>query len=252
MRNLADEDVDLHGVFTNGGDAGFVATILATTLPVLIAPLVATDVDIWTFWKGVGTILLGDGAAQPPTGFDAAPVLAGMGIHLFIGTLIGALFAVAIAYFDIDTWTPTIVVAGCILAVSAFTLTWVPLSHSLVPALDDVPVVFTGWMIILFGILLGVGIYRWREQWDRTQCHVAAGTSRSWMLVAHERAIVATSGTLALVVAAIVIAGTDEIRMAIAVPYLLLNIAAATLILVHTASDLRALRGRRGISAATE
>lgn len=239
MRNIANDRIDAHGVFTSGGDVGFVATLVASVLPVLIAPLVVADVDVWTFWKSVGTILLGNGAAEPPTGFQLGAVLVGVGVHLFIGSLLGAGFAVLIAYFDVDTLTPTVVLSAFVLSVLAMTLTWIPLSHTIVPALDDVPIVFTGWMIVAFGILLGVGVQRWRQRWDTTRCPTSASTRRTWLLVAHERALVATAGTLLLVVAGLVANDGPQRPAGVVATYLAFHGAAALVVLTHTVAEQR-------------
>jgi hypothetical protein len=241
MKNAASNEIDTHGVFTSGGDVGFVAILVASAIPVLLAPLFMADVDVWTFWKSMSTVLLDESYARPATGFEAGPVLVGIGIHLFVGALIGALFAVVVAYFDIDTLAPTVVVTAFMLSVLAIDLTWIPLSHTLLPALDNISIVFTGSMLVWFGIMLGFGIQRWRRRWDETQCPTATSTRRRWLFVAHERALVATVGTLALIAAGVLIVGTDALRPGAAIPYLVVHVAATMVVIVHTISEAREL-----------
>ena len=63
MKNIASNEIDGHGVFTSGGDVGFVAGLVATILPMFVAPLFMDDVDAWTFPKSISTLLFGSSAA---------------------------------------------------------------------------------------------------------------------------------------------------------------------------------------------
>ncbi|MCB0879248.1 MAG: hypothetical protein KDC46_09750 [Thermoleophilia bacterium] len=241
MKNIASNEIDGHGVFTSGGDVGFVAGLVATILPMFVAPLFMDDVDAWTFPKSISTLLFGSSAAEPPTGFDAGPVLAGLGIHLFVATLIGAVFSLVIAYFDVDTLAPTVVVAAFMLAVLAIDLLWLPLSKTVLPALDDVSIVFTGSMIVWFGLMLGIGIQRWRQDWDESVCPVAARGHQRRLLVAHERAIIATSGMLVLVIVGMFLEGLGAVRWGVATPYLIVHALASVVVLSHALGESHTL-----------
>jgi hypothetical protein len=107
------------------------------------------------------------------------------------------------------------------------------------PELDNVPIVYTGTMFVWFGILLGVGVQRWRGRWDRGACPVGSDTRRRWMLAAHERAIAATAGTLALIVASVVAAGADQLQLGVAIPYLFVHVLATGVVMAHALGDER-------------
>ncbi len=257
MRNIAGHRVNLHGVFTTGGDIGFLAALVASVIPVLVAPLLVDGIDAWTFWKGLGSAVFGPDAVDPVLGFAAPAVLAGISIHLFTGMLVGAIFAVVIALLDVDAPAPTILLSGFILAVLAVGLSWVPLAHTLFPALDVIPIVFAGHMVVAFGILLGVGVQDWRLHWDRSEQPGMAAPRRRWMLVAHQRAILATASSLLLLVAAIIL-DSPGVRLGFVVPLLVMQVAAAALVMRHAITDRRALshgeavEGQGGQVGATE
>ena len=241
MKNIASNEVDMHGVFTSGADVGFVAGLAATVLPMFVAPLFVDGIDPWTFPRSIASVLFGDSAIDPQTGFDAGYVLAGLGIHLFVATLLGAVFALVVAYFDVDTLAPTVVVAGFMLAVLAIDLAWIPLSKTIIPALDEVSIVFTGSMIVWFGLLVGVGVQRWRQDWDEGRCPAAARRHRRRLLVVHEWGILATSGTLVMVVVGLLADGTDAVRWGVGVPYLAIHALVAGVVLAHAIGEARAL-----------
>lgn len=237
MKNLEGHQVDGHGVFTSGADVGFVATLIATIAAMAIAAFAVADVDIWTFWKGVATLLLGEGAVSPPTGFEVGPVLVGAGIHLFVGALVGGLYALAIAYLDLEEMTPIILVTACIFGILTFMLIWVPLSVTLVPGLDAVPALFAGWMIVAFSVLLAVGVTRWRQKWDCTECPHSNRERSGWLYTAHREALAASIGTLVLVIVGLTLANHGDIRWAIAAPVLLLQAVFALVVLQHARRD---------------
>jgi hypothetical protein len=239
MRNVSAHKVEFHGVFITGGDVGFIAALIATIFPVVLAPLLVDGVDVWTFFKAVSSVLLGNSVVDQATGFEAGPVLIGVGMHLFAGALIGSMFAVALSYFDLDEMVPVVVVMMSLFGVYTFMLAWLPLSKTIVPALDKVPVLFAGWMIVTFAVLLGVGIEGWRSKWDESACPRAELKRNRWMLIAHERAIAATFGTLVIVLAGLALWQPQEVRIGVLIPYLAFHLLAAVIVAVHTRSDMK-------------
>lgn len=245
MRNIAAHRVDAQGVFTSGGDVGFVAIVIASAIPVLLAPLMVDGIDVWTLFKSLSTVLLGDDAMAHPTGFELAPVLVGAGVHLFLGAAVGALFALVVSLVDIDGIAPTVVIMITLFGAYSFLLVWLPLSESLMPALAQIPSPFIIEMIMTYAIVLGLGVARWRRRWDGTECVHGASERAGWLLVAHEWALVATVLTLIMIVVGAAMWGVTSIHWWVAAPYLVLHAAAAWFAASH------ALQDRRDLAAAT-
>lgn len=64
--------------------------VIAVVLPF------TTGGSLWSFFRYLASILLGDGILPPPAGFDLGAVIAGLLVHLILSLLYGAILAVVI------------------------------------------------------------------------------------------------------------------------------------------------------------
>jgi hypothetical protein len=242
MRNLSAHRVDADGLLTSGGDTGVLAALVAAVVPTIVAPIFVSTIDGWTFFKAVSTILLGDSAVDPVSGFELAPVLVGAGMYLFIGTLLGAIFALVVALADLDGAVPILVILISLFGAYTFLLLWLPLSQTLVPAFDLIPTPFAGWMIVTYAIMLVVGIAGWGKSWDSVTSTLTPPSRTRLLLHAHERAIVSTLATIVMVSVGVLLAETGEVRVAAALTFLLLQVAVCSLAIAHARAEHQTLQ----------
>lgn len=245
MKNVEGHRVDIDGVAATGADIGFVATLLASIFPVFLASQLDATKDIWTFWKSISTIVIDNEAVIAVRGFDAAPVVLGLGIQLFLAASVAAIFALTVSYFGVSGMAPTAIGASIILALYAFLLTWVPASMTILPALADVPLVSAGMMYFVFGLVTALGIAGWRTHWDGTDNPSIPRDRNKWLLITHGRGIAATVVTLVLVATGVAILGVGNLRLSVLVPYLAAHIAAAAFMSIHAARDYKLLQSSK-------
>lgn len=152
-----------------GAIVGTFSALVMLVLAMLLYPAFSSGSDVWTFTKVVSTAVLGDGAATPLSGFDAAPVLVGLVLHLAIGVIAGSTYALLVAMFDLEGWTPVALFGllyGAMLFVWSSVLVGAGLGGDVIA---DLPLVLMLWANMVFGITAGLLLATWADRADIDQ-----------------------------------------------------------------------------------
>jgi hypothetical protein len=148
---------------------GVLSALVMLAIAMLAYPMFVEGADGWTFSKVVSTALLGDSAADPLSGFVLVPVTVGFVVHLAIGACAGASYAVLIAMFDLEGWTPVALfglIYGAVLFVWSSALVGIGAGGE---AIGDLPLVVMLWGNIVFGLAAGVLLATWADRADIDQ-----------------------------------------------------------------------------------
>lgn len=164
-RNLVSHRISYDRLAGLGAIAGLLAAVVMGALTVAITPLVAPGADVWSFFKVVSTMILGEGAATPLAGFAAGPVLLGVALHLAIGAAFGAIFAILIGLFDIEETVP-IMLMGLVYGVIVFLGTYLVIAQLLFPAFEQLPFIVPFWTHVAFGLIAGAVLGSWADRYD--------------------------------------------------------------------------------------
>lgn len=148
-----------------GAFVGVLAAIVMAIMAMLLTQFVAPETDMWSFPKAVSSIVLGEDAATPLTGFDAAPVIVGLLVHLAIGAVVGAIFATLIGLFDIEETVP-VTLMGLIYGVSVFLFSYLAVGSLFFPAINEIPTIVGFWTHVAFGLIAGAMLGQWNERYD--------------------------------------------------------------------------------------
>ncbi len=152
-----------------GAVVGMVSALVMMAIATLIYPVIDSATDGWTFLKVVSSVVLGDDAASPLTGFDFVPVMVGTLLHLAIGVVAGMLYAFVVAMFDLEGWTPVALIGllyGAILFVWSTVLIQAGLGGT---ALGNLPIVVMLWGNMAFGLCAGLMLATWADRADLDQ-----------------------------------------------------------------------------------
>lgn len=164
-RNVISHRISYDRLAGAGAAVGVLAALVMAAVAMIVTPLVDADTDLWSFFKVVGTIVLGTGAADPLTGWEALPVLVGMAMHLLIGAVVGAVFAVLVGLFDIEDTVP-VMLMGLVYGVAVFLTSYVGIGNLVFPAFERLPTIVGFWTHIAFGIIAGAVLGSWAERYD--------------------------------------------------------------------------------------
>ena len=152
-----------------GAVAGVLSALVMLAIATVTYPIFDSGSDGWTFLKVVSSAVLGDDAAAPLTGFEAVPVLVGLVLHLAIGAFVGATYALAIAMFDLEGWTP-VALFGLLYGAFLFVWSTVLIGAGLGgQAIADLPLIVMLWGNLLFGLTAGVLLATWADRADIDQ-----------------------------------------------------------------------------------
>lgn len=152
-----------------GAFVGLLSAIVMLVIATLAYPMFVTGADGWTFAKVVGSAVLGDSALLSPAGFELVPVAVGLIVHLAIGAFAGITYAVLIAMFDLEGWTP---VALFGLLYGALLFVW---SSTLIGAgvigvdMADMPLIVMFAGNLVFGMTAGMLLATWADRADIDQ-----------------------------------------------------------------------------------
>lgn len=169
ITNIRHHRIRWRVLLAQGAFAGVVSALLMLAIASILYPLFSDGSDGWTFMKVVGSSVLGDDAATPLGGFDADGVFVGLLIHLAIGAFAGATYAVLVAMFDLEGWTP---VALFGLLYGAMLFVW---STAIIgagfggAAIQDLPLIVMFWGNMIFGLTSGMLLATWADRADLDQ-----------------------------------------------------------------------------------
>lgn len=169
IRNIRDHRIRWRVPIVQGVVAGLLSATVMLAFAMVTYPAFSSGADGWTFAKVVSTVFLGDEAATPLAGFAAGPVLVGLLMHFAIGAFAGATYAVLVAMFDLEGWTP---VALFGLLYGAMLFVW---STALIgagfggAAVEQLPLIVMFWGNIVFGITSGLLLSTWADRADIDQ-----------------------------------------------------------------------------------
>ena len=108
-------------------------------------------------------------AVTPPSGFDLAPVVVGLLVHLLIGVFAGTTYAVMVAMFDLEGWTP-VALFGLLYGAMLFVWSTALIGAGLgTAAIQDLPLIVMFWGNMVFGLTAGVVLATWADRADIDQ-----------------------------------------------------------------------------------
>jgi hypothetical protein len=138
-------------------------------IAMLLYPLSADASDAWSFPKVVSTVLLGEDAIDPLSGFEAAPVIVGLVIHFLIGIAAGVVYAALVAVFDLEGWTP-VALFGLLFGAMLFVWSTALVFAGLTPVdSGNFPLIVMFWGNMAFGLTAGVMLSTWADRADLDQ-----------------------------------------------------------------------------------
>jgi len=154
---------------TTGAIVGAVSALVMLAIAMLLYPLFVDASDPWSFAKVVSTALLGEDAISPLAGFEAIPVAVGLVLHFLIGTLAGMAYAVLVAVFDLEGWTP-VALFGLLFGAMLFVWSTAIVLAGLTPVDSrNFPLIVMFWGNIAFGLTAGIMLSRWADRADIDQ-----------------------------------------------------------------------------------
>jgi len=153
-----------------GAVVGVISAMVMLAIAMSALPLLDPETDAWTFTKGVSSVLLGPDAASPITGFEVAPFLIGALMHLTIGGIVGAVYGMLVALFDLEGWTPVALFGllfGAMLSVWSTLIVGVGFASAGLS--DHFPLTVMLGGNLAFGLTAGMGLATWADRADIDQ-----------------------------------------------------------------------------------
>ncbi len=169
ITNIRDHRIRWRMLVAYGVLVGLTSALLMLMIATITYPAFSDGADGWTFMKVVSSSVLGDDAATPLGGFAVSPVFVGLIIHFAIGAFAGATYALLVAMFDLEGWTP---VALFGLLYGAMLFVW---STALIGAglggevIGDLPLIVMFWGNMVFGLTAGLLLATWADRADIDQ-----------------------------------------------------------------------------------
>ena len=169
VTNIRNHRIRWRMLLMQGAYVGVISSLVMVAIAALMLPTLVDGADGWSFLKSVSTVVLGDGAATPWSGFEAGPVLVGGGIHLLLGAFAGMTYALLVAMFDLEGWTPVALFGllyGAMLFVWSTVLTVTVVDST---TIEQIPVLVMFWGNVAFGLSAGVMLATWADRADLDQ-----------------------------------------------------------------------------------
>ncbi|MCW2956742.1 MAG: hypothetical protein JWO69_1611 [Thermoleophilia bacterium] len=158
-----------------GALVGVFGAVAMLVIAMATFPLFSDDGDVWSFLKIVSGAVLGGEAASPITGFEATPVLVGLIVHFALGAFVGLTYALLIAMFDLEGWTP-VALFGLLYGAMVFVWSAVFIGAGFGPAdATAIPPVSMFFGNIAFGLTAGVLLATWADDGDLDQEEAKVG-----------------------------------------------------------------------------
>jgi hypothetical protein len=153
----------------SGAIVGAISSLVMLAIAMLLYPLFVDAADPWSFSKVASTVILGDDAIDPISGFEALPVVIGLIIHFLIGTLAGMAYAALVALFDLEGWTP-VALFGLLFGAMLFVWSTALVLAGLTPVdSENFPLIVMFWGNISFGLTAGTMLAQWADRADIDQ-----------------------------------------------------------------------------------
>lgn len=169
ITNIRDHRIRWRLLVAQGALVGIASSLVMLVLATITYPMFSDGSDMWTFPKVIASAVLGNDAASPLAGFDAGPVVLGLLMHFAIGAIAGATYAVLIAMFDLEGWTP-VALFGLLYGAMLFVWSTALIGAGLGPdAMQDLPLIVMFWGNIAFGLTAGVLLASWADRADLDQ-----------------------------------------------------------------------------------
>jgi hypothetical protein len=166
VRNIRGHRIRWRILALQGVYVGLVAAAVMLAVAMVTFPLFSSTADGWTFPKIVSTVVLGGDAADPLKGFEFAPVVVGLAIHLVVSAVIGVVYAGLVGMFDLEGWTP-VAVMGLIVGAMAFVWSAALIGAGVLPAeFADLPLGALLWGNVSFGLTAGLLLATWADRAD--------------------------------------------------------------------------------------
>lgn len=166
VRNIRGHRIRWRVLLTQGALVGVLSSLVMLAVAMVTIPLFSGALDSWSFAKVVSSSMLGDGAADPLTGFDAVPVGVGIVIHLALSAVAGVIYAGLVGMFDLEGWTP-VAVMGLLFGAVLFVWSAVLIGAGLAPsAATDLPLGALLWGNVSFGLTAGLLLATWADRAD--------------------------------------------------------------------------------------
>lgn len=166
VRNIRGHRIRWRVLLAQGALVGIVSAFVMLAVAMLTVPLFAEGLDSWSFSKALSTVVLGDAAASPLAGFDAAPVAVGIAVHLALSALAGMVYAGLVGFFDLEGWTP-VAVMGLLFGAVLFVWSAALIGAGLAPAAaTDLPLGAILWGNVAFGLTAGLLLATWADRAD--------------------------------------------------------------------------------------
>jgi hypothetical protein len=169
ITNIRDHRIRWRLLVAQGVLVGVASSLVMLVLAIVLYPAFSDGTDMWTFPKVVSSVFLGNDAATPLAGFDAGPVVLGLLMHFAIGAIAGATYAVLIAMFDLEGWTP-VALFGLLYGAMLFVWSTALIGAGLGPdAIQNLPLIVMFWGNIAFGLTAGMLLASWADRADLDQ-----------------------------------------------------------------------------------
>lgn len=148
---------------------GVLSALAMLLVATITYPLFVDGTDLWSFPKVVASALLGADAATPLDGFSFGPVLLGLVLHFVLGTFAGVTYALLVALFDLEGWTPVAlfgILYGAMLFVWSAAVVGAGIGGD---AIQDLPLAVMFWANVAFGLTAGALLATWADAADLDQ-----------------------------------------------------------------------------------
>ncbi len=166
VRNIRGHRIRWRILAAQGAYVGILSAAVMLAVAMTTFPLFSSNSDGWTFAKIVSTVVLGNDAADPLTGFAFAPVMVGLLLHFAVSVAIGVVYAGIVGMFDLEGWTPVAVI-GLIIGAMAFVWSAALIGAELLPsAFANLPLGALLWGNIAFGLTAGLLLATWADRAD--------------------------------------------------------------------------------------
>ena len=166
VRNIRGHRIRWRVLLAQGAFVGALSALVMLAVAMVTVPAFSQSTDMWSFAKAVSSAVLGSDAATPLTGFDTAPVLVGIALHLVISALVGVVYAGIVGMFDLEGWTP-VAVMGLLFGAILFVWTAVLIGAGIAPsAATDIPLGALLWGNVAFGLTAGLLLATWADRAD--------------------------------------------------------------------------------------
>jgi hypothetical protein len=175
--NIEDEAVDYRPLALRGAEAGVVSGAVIAVIA-MAACAFTSGTDVWSFPKVISTIALGDHAAQPLTGWETAPVLVGLALHLVVSSVLGMAFGVIVGFTSCKDAAPTLL-AGFVYGIVVYFFTYVLIANALFPKFRELPDLVFLAVHPVFGAVAALLLMHWADRWDHGPAE--AGHDVTWV-----------------------------------------------------------------------